>query len=365
MRGLQLASVVIVWLGGLGGVGPTLACDRSVGLESQRSVFVRHLGADCSPQERQQQAVAAQDLLQALTDGQGLDLQGIVVIGDLTLDALPIALDGERQKLPVLVREWLAQKDAEEIRIVKGGITIRDSTVRGSMTHRSRHGYLVIEGAVTMTGTRFEGFQDWSRVIFLGPVDWSGAVFSREGFFVQDRFVRDVLFDRTTFNVLSRFHRTVFQEAASFREATFNGLAELLEVTFRGPANFTGVQFRQGSGFSGSHFQSGADFSRSRFEREVYFLFTVFDQPALFRGAVFRSVNDYADAVFNGTGDFSTAEFGQAPGFSRTTFKGERRLPAGKSVLWPIFLVATVAVIFTLLILAQTYRPRSRSRGSG
>lgn len=365
MRGLQLASVVIVWLGGLGGVGPTLACDRSVGLESQRSVFVRHLGADCSPQERQQQAVAAQDLLQALTDGQGLDLQGIVVIGDLTLDALPIALDGERQKLPVLVREWLAQKDAEEIRIVKGGITIRDSTVRGSMTHRSRHGYLVIEGAVTMTGTRFEGFQDWSRVIFLGPVDWSGAVFSREGFFVQDRFVRDVLFDRTTFNVLSRFHRTVFQEAASFREATFNGLAELLEVTFRGPANFTGVQFRQGSGFSGSHFQAGADFSRSRFEREVYFLFTVFDQPALFRGAVFRSVNDYADAVFNGTGDFSTAEFGQAPGFSRTTFKGDRRLPAGKSALWPIFLVATVAVIFTLLILAQTYRPRSRSRGSG
>ena len=362
---VQLGCLVIVGTIGLSGAVHALSCEPPGDHKSQNSVYVRHLGADCSSQVREQQAVAAQDLLQALEDGQGLDLQGVVVTGDLSLDALPIASDEQVRELPVAVREWIAQQGTQEIRLVKGGIAIRDATVHGSIAHRSRQGYLVIEGPVTMTGTKFEGFQDWSRVIFLDSVDWSGAVFSREGFFVQDRFWRDATFDRTTFNVPSRFHRTAFQEAASFREATFNGLAELLEVIFRGPAHFTGARFKQGAGFSGSHFHSDADFSWSLFEREVYFMFTVFDQPALFHGAVFRSINSYADAKFNGAGDFSTAVFEQAPEFTRTTFKGERLMPTGGSVSWPVYLpvylVAAVAVIFTLLILKQAYRSRDPS----
>ncbi|CAI4031342.1 hypothetical protein DNFV4_01765 [Nitrospira tepida] len=368
-RVLQLGSVVIIWMSGLSGVGPVLSCELSVGRESQNVVYVRHLGADCSALEREQQAVASQDLLRALKDGQGVDLQGVLVTGDLSLDAVPVASDEQMRKLPVAVRDWIARQGTQDIRLVRGGIAIRDSTVRGSITHRSKQGYLLIEGPVTMAGTRFEGFQDWSRVIFLGPVDWSGAEFAREGFFVQDRFWHDATFDRTTFSGRSRFHRAHFQEAVSFREATFNGLAELLEVTFQGPARFAGARFTQGSGFSGSHFHSVADFSRSLFEREVYFMFTVFEQPALFRGAGFRSVNSYADAEFNGTGDFSTAVFEQAPEFMRTKFKGERLLPSSGSASWPVYLpvylVAAVAVIFTLLILKQTYRSRSPSSRNG
>jgi hypothetical protein len=360
---------VIVGTISLSGDVLALSCELSADHKSQASVYVRHLGSDCSAQEREQQAVAAQDLLQALKAGRGLDLQGVVVTGDLSLDALPIASEEQVRGLPVAVREWLAQQGTQEIRLVQGGIAIRDSTVRGSTTHHSRQGYLLIEGAVTMTGTKFEGSQDWSRVIFLEPVNWSGTVFSREGFFVQDRFWRDAAFDRTRFNVQSRFHRTVFQEAASFREATFNGLAELLEVTFRGPAHFTGSRFMQGSGFSGSHFHSEADFSRSLFEREVYFMFTVFDQLALFRGAVFRSLNSYADAEFNGTGDFSTTVFEQTPEFTRTTFKGERLLPSNDSASWlvylPVYLVAAVGLIFTLLILKQASRSRDPSGRKG
>ncbi|HSE60630.1 MAG TPA: hypothetical protein VLA99_18145, partial [Nitrospiraceae bacterium] len=86
---LQLGSVVIVWMSGWSGAGPVLSCELSVGRESQNMVYVRHLGADCSTQEREQQAVASQDLLRALKDGQGVDLQGVVVTGDLNMDALP------------------------------------------------------------------------------------------------------------------------------------------------------------------------------------------------------------------------------------------------------------------------------------
>ena len=366
---VQLGCFVIVETISLSGAVPALSCELSADHETQNSVYVRHIGSDCSTQEREQQAVAAQDLLQALKAGRGLDLQGVVVTGDLSLDALPIASEEQVRGLPVAVREWLAQQDTQELRLVRGGIVIRDSTVRGSMTHRSRQGYLLIEGAVTMTGTRFEGAQDWSRVIFLGPVNWSGTVLSREGFFVQDRFWHNVAFDRTRFNVQSRFHRTDFQETASFREATFNGLAELLEVTFRGPTDFTGAQFNQGSGFSGSHFHSDADFSRSLFEREVYFMFTVFEKTAIFRESVFRSLNSFANAEFKGTGDFSTTVFEQAPVFTGTTFKGERLLPSSDSSSWlvylPVYLVAAVGLILTLLTLKQAYRSRDPPERNG
>lgn len=370
IRGMvQLGCLVIVGMSDVSGGVPALSCEFTTDHESQTSVYVRHLGSDCSAQAREHQAVAAHDLLQALKDGQGLDLIGVVVTGDLSFHALPLASDEQVRDLPVEVREWIAQQDTQEVRLVKGGIAIRDSTVRGSITHHSQQGYLVIEGAVIMTGTRLEGFQDWSRVIFLGPVDWSGAVLSREGFFVQDRFWRHAAFDRTTFNVQSRFHRTTFQEAASFRGAMFNGLAELLEVTFRGPAQFTEAKFKQGSGFSGSHFHSDADFSRSLFEREVYFMYAVFDRLASFRRTVFRSVNSYADAEFNGTGDFSTAVFERAPEFTRTTFKGDRLVPSNNATSWsvdlPAYLVATVALIFTLLILKQAYRSRDLSGRNG
>jgi hypothetical protein len=359
MNGLVLCGFFVMsGMTAISGAGPALSCERSTGDESRRTVHVRHLGADCSAQERERHAVASQDLMPALAEGQGLDLQGVVVTGDVSLDALPIASDEQMRDLPVTVREWFAQQDAREIRIVRGGISIQDSTVRGSVTHRNQQGYLVIAGPVTMTGTVFEGIQDWSRVIFLGPVDWSRALFVREGFFVQDRFWSGATFDRTRFNVQSRFHRTVFQETVSFREATFNGLAELLEVTFRGPTSFSGALFKQGTGFSGSHFQSESDFSRSLFEREAYFMFTVFDQRASFRGTVFRSVNSYADAEFNGTGDFATAMFERAPEFTRTKFNGERLLPSNGPSSWPAYIVVAVALIFTLLILRQAYRSR-------
>jgi hypothetical protein len=98
-------------------------------------------------------------------------------------------------------------------------------------------------------------------------------------------------------------------------------------------------------------------------------MFTVFDQLALFRGAVFRSLNSYADAEFNGTGDFSTTVFEQTPEFTRTTFKGERLLPSNDSASWlvylPVYLVAAVGLIFTLLILKQASRSRDPSGRKG
>src|SRR5437867_11107579 len=52
--------------------------------------LMRHLGADCTEEEREARAVDAAQLLQAFKEGKGIDLSGVVVRGDLSLDTLPV-----------------------------------------------------------------------------------------------------------------------------------------------------------------------------------------------------------------------------------------------------------------------------------
>jgi hypothetical protein len=56
----------------------------------QGATLTLHLGAGCTEQEREARAVDAAQLLQAFKEGKGIDLIGVVVRGDLSLDMLPV-----------------------------------------------------------------------------------------------------------------------------------------------------------------------------------------------------------------------------------------------------------------------------------
>ncbi|MGH7148975.1 MAG: hypothetical protein ACREIJ_13890, partial [Nitrospiraceae bacterium] len=82
--------------------------------------LTRHLGADCTEQEREAQAVDAVQLLQAFREGKGIDLSGVVVQGDLSLDTLPLGpLPSE---LPEL--EGMKELQGREVRVVSGSMRI-------------------------------------------------------------------------------------------------------------------------------------------------------------------------------------------------------------------------------------------------
>src|SRR4029079_5001707 len=66
-------------------------CQMETGTSGVGIVLTRHLGADCTEQERAARAVDATELLQAFREGKGVDLSGVVVRGDLSLDALPVS----------------------------------------------------------------------------------------------------------------------------------------------------------------------------------------------------------------------------------------------------------------------------------
>ena len=345
---ILVGGLAFLWL-------PPAAAASNCQVESPASgpgvALTLHLGPDCTEHEREARAVDATQLLQALREGKGIDLSGVVVRGDLSLDEL-----GTGPLPPGL--EGVQELQEREVRVIPGSMTIVNSVVRGAIRHRSAQGLLVVKGPVTFSGTRFEEPVDLSRGVFLQPVTLSGAVFLRESYFVQGRFLRDVFAEKTAFGPHTRFHRSVFQGPVTFQQSGFNGLAEFLEVVFEKDVNLSRTYFKLGTGFSGSRFQGLADFSEALFEREAFFTFTLFGGDAYFRRATFRSVADFSDASFKGRDDFSKALFEKGPDFTRVTRSATQQAPLGLENPTTQYAITLSLLAFSVLLIVYLIRLR-------
>ena len=307
VRGMLVGGLTILWL-------PLAAAASNCQVESPDSgpgvALTRHLGAGCTEQDREARAVDAAQLIQAFKEGKGIDLSGVIIRGDLSLDNLPVG------PLPPEL-EGMKELQGRDLRVISGSVTIVDSVVRGMIRHGSPQGFLVVQGPVTFSGTTFEQPVDLSRTVFTQPVTLSAARFLRESYFVQGQFLRDVFAEHTSFGPHTRFHRSVFQGPVTFQQSRFNGLAEFLEVVFEKDVNLSRTYFKLGTGFSGSRFQGLADFSEASFASDAFFTFTQFEGDADFRRVTFRSTADFSDASFKRRDDFSQASFEKGSQFAR------------------------------------------------
>jgi len=308
--------------------------------------LTRHLAADCTEAERAAQAITAAEILAALKDGRGVDLERVLVLGDLALDQLPVAAAGERALLPGTLGEVL-QAEGGDARILAGPVIMKDCVLQGSLQSHLETGLLAVKAPVILTGTRVEGTLDLSRVAFGAALDLSHAVLLGRGFFIHAWFSQPARFEETAFGVHTRFHRATFMAPVTYRRAVFTGLAEFLEVRFRQGADFSEAAFAMGTGFSGSRFNGRADFSGAHFDREAFFTFTVFEKEASFRHTTFDAATDFSDAQFQGAEDFSDARFGGPRRFVGTQPPGDRAMidrtwqfPALLGILLTLGLVA-------------------------
>ncbi len=318
--------------------------------------FVRHLDKACTKQEREARAIPAAELMEELKKGRSVDLSGVIIIGDLYLNDLPIrSLDKSLPALSSDDRQIVERLGARAVRLVNGTFSIRDSDVRGRIINRTKEDLLVISGPVVLSGTSFHDVVDLSRTVFLGVVDCSSASFSKESYFVQGRFQQPALFTQTSFGPHTRFHRSVFGGAANFYRARFNGLAEFLEVSFEQDAIFSGAQFLSGTGFSGSRFGGTGDFLEARFDGDVYFLFARFEKEGRFRGTTFRTVADFSDAVFAGGQDLDQAVFSKAPQLP-SSVRGEAPTPFTSATWLKQYGVTGVLLLGSLLLLGWLFK---------
>jgi len=338
--------LALLWLP-LGAVASN--CQVETPTSGPETAFTRHLGAGCTEQEREARAVDAAQLLQAFREGKGIDLSGVVVRGDLSLDTLPVgALPPELEGMKAL--------QGHEVRMIPGSMTIVNSVVRGAIRHRSAQGLLVVKGPVMFSGTKFEQLVDLSRTVFTQPVTLSAAMFLRESYFVEGRFLRDVVAEKTAFGPHTRFHRSVFQGPVTFQQSRFNGLAEFLEVGFEKDVNLSRTYFKLGTGFSGSRFQGVVDFSEASFDSQAFFTFTLFDGEADFRRATFRSTADFSNAQFKGRDDFSKALFEKGSQFTNATRSAPAQAPSGGENDFVQYAVIFMLLMFGALLIIYRIR---------
>ena len=343
---IMVGGLVLLWL-------PLDAFASNCLVETPTSVpglaLTVHLGPGCTEQEREARALDAAQLLQAFREGKGIDLSGVVVRGDLSLDTLPVG---------PLPSELAGMKELQghEIRVIPGSMTIVDSVVRGAIKHRSAQGLLFVKGPVTFSRTRFEQAVDLSRSVFLQPVTLSGAVFSRESYFVQGRFLRGLFAEKTLFGPHTRFHRSVFQGPVTFQQSRFNGLVEFLEVGFEKDVNLSGAYFKLGTGFSGSRFQGLANFSEVSFDSQAFFTFTLFDGDADFRRATFRSTADFSNAQFKGRDDFSNVSFEKGSQFTGANRSAPVQAPSGGENEFVQYAIIVMLLTFGALLIVYRIR---------
>ena len=280
------------------------------------AVMVRHLKGACLEEDRDAFPVLADDVLEALRQGRGVDLKGVVLTGDLFFDRLPLMpVEANLIGVPAIAKR-IDDERVSAVRVIYGPFMLEDVEVRGVMATNIKTGYVLVRGPVSLRGTVIQRALDFSRMIFLDDADFSGMRIGYEGFFIQTLFAGNADFARTDFGIHSRFHHARFVEKVAFTGATFHGLAEFLEVSFAGDAEFARAHFVQGTGFSGSRFHHTSNFSAARFEREVYFRFTAFEDEANFQRALFRNTADFTEARFGGGTDFRHAVFETPPQIS-------------------------------------------------
>ncbi len=341
----------LIALGGPGtGVAGADCVVDSTGGSAKDSVRI-HLSPSCTEAEREARAINASAIFTALKRGQPVDLSGVVVRGDLVLDALPISPN------PPAV-EGAALPLNTEVRVVAGPVSIVNSIVRGAVRHQSNQGVLFFAGPVSLAGTTFEHTVDLSRSIFAQAVTLSGAIFLKESYFVQGRFLREVTGEKTAFGPHTRFHRSQFHSPVTFQQSGFSGLAEFLEVRFEQDANFSRTYFKLGTGFSGSEFKALADFSEALFDGDAFFTFTRFDGDAFFRRATFRATADFDDAQFNGREDFSKVFFEKGPQFTRAKRAGERSQPLGIENPQVQYAITLSLLLFSAILIAYLVRSK-------
>ena len=311
-----LSGVILIFLL-VGRVALAEACRIEEPAKPSPEVLHKHIVGACTFEERSAFALSAEDLLSALENGKSLDLLGVVVQGDLSFDRLPL-LPIQQHPIPSSrIKEKLKERGLEKVRVIPGGITIRESWFQGLIATNLRDGALVIFGQVDMDKTKFEKSIDFSRTVFLDSVNFSDTTIAYEGFFIGAQFDTTANFRKTAFGTHTRFHKAFFGEAATFNQAGFYGLAEFLEVEFAGKADFSQTFFKLGTGFSGTQFRGILNFSQALFEREAYFRFATFEQKASFSGARFQEVADFTNVQFNENPDFSNVVFDVTPSGGR------------------------------------------------
>jgi len=232
----------------------------------------------CSASAKAPTQVPASEIISRIADSQNVYYEGVTIVGNLDLCALPKAR----------VKSALSLINC----------TLADASFNG----------LTLENDVILLGTTF-GNVSFTGAVFQQPVVFDGARFQGTASFVDSQFEKD-----------SSFNDVEFWDV-DFSYSKFNGYSFFSAASFLGNASFSDVGFLGTADFSSAKFNKEANFIRSRFDEGASFSDAFFGGLTRFGLSRFQGLCSFGDATFAREANFGLARFSDAAYFSGAQFQ--------------------------------------------
>ncbi|HUW18162.1 MAG TPA: potassium channel family protein [Sedimentisphaerales bacterium] len=188
--------------------------------------------------QREKQSVSASELLQALADGDDIQLSQCAVTGVLDINRLFDPAEKFHAAGLSLERNQTCET-----------LTLLQSIVFDKC---------VFEENVVFSGPWSE--PDSISVRFKSDVIFNSSVFKAQTRFRNAVFHGNAGFDGCTFGGIVTFKNSTFHKDAKFRTAVFNGYCLLGSTVFKDSARFANTHFAKGANFSEAKFFGPTDF---------------------------------------------------------------------------------------------------------
>ena len=263
--------------------------------------------------------IAADEIVRTVADGQPVELDGMVIIGDLDLHEVErvartftctrCTFGGSIRASNVIFERMVDLSGST----VAGDVDFSGAIFRDAFLMRALDGRSAgVTGPVSFSLASFGGRANFEGAAFGSDVDFRVAQFGGEASFADASFARDVLFDSATFGAMTRFN------ASPTTDAAIGGTARFTAATFQQKADFRQRQFLGQVLFDGASFEV-ADFTLARFFDDVTFDGATIEGTGVFRSTRFRGDLKFRNVILRGPTDFQTASIRGTADFSQVS----------------------------------------------
>ena len=194
--------------------------------------------------------IQAEEILKKIEQGQPVEYDNVVVVGDLNLSGLDLSRVAVKQSN---LEKSIGLPDYGVV--VTSPISISNSLIKGTLSLNKT----VFQDLTYFYGTRFEG-----------PVFLIGSMFSHNANFMLAEFNQSANFLSAQFNEDVYFWGAKFNQTARFWNAQFNQTVSFLSAQLNQTADFQSVQFEQEAYFDYTNFLD-VFFDYSQFSEDVFF----------------------------------------------------------------------------------------------
>ncbi len=191
--------------------------------------------------QRENQRIAASEILQQLADAQDIKLDACTITGTLDLNRLFVKDENfDTQNLT------LHSTDNTKTITLPQAITFRSCTFEGDVLFappwdRPDDIQVIFKRDAIFNSSIFHGQVRVSKAVFHGLAGFDGCAFRKVACFRSATFTAKAMYRTVTFNGYGLFNKAIFEKEARFTNTCFAKGANFTEVNFSGITDFTGV----------------------------------------------------------------------------------------------------------------------------